>query len=539
MLIGTDQLARRATWTLLVGALAALIACCWLVDFDRILRKTPDDAYYYFKIAENVAAGSGATFDGIHKTSGFQPLWMLCLAPVFWICPNVPETAVRIAFSVQAAVLFAAGALIVSVLSRVFPWKVVLGVAICYTFSVFVLAINGMETAVEILALAALFAYGWHAKVFFSDRPSMFKRFLFGVLLGVVMLSRLDTVFLGATIVAFCVGSALATPGGRLRNLAGAAVIFAGASLAVAPYLIYNYATFGSASPISGTLKSGFPHVSLDRSWDVLEDSLGLPKLLLLASIVVFALLYFGWYLITARSVRSAGDAKFYFHTSVAVLACDIVLHSLHTVLFMKWAVCTWHFFPYLLFAALAIAAPFEKLVSSRIGKAVYWWATIGLVAAGILGYGLRMTVSGRLPTWQTVSYEAALWAREHTDPSDVFALKDTGNFGFFSQRRVINLDGVVNNLEFQELLKTRQLQKYFQQNHVKYLVLHATKDEHPDVFDDTYTIEPATFRSNLYGVWSDPILLRKCDEVYRAPYLYVERDDFVIWNVSLITESP
>ena len=55
------QLPRRATWTLLVGALATMLACCWLVDFDRILRRTPDDAYYFFKIAENVAKGSGAT----------------------------------------------------------------------------------------------------------------------------------------------------------------------------------------------------------------------------------------------------------------------------------------------------------------------------------------------------------------------------------------------------------------------------------------------------------------------------------------------
>jgi hypothetical protein len=562
--------ARRATWILLTGALAAMVGCCWLVDFDRILRRTADDAYYYFEIAENVADGNGATFDGIHKTSGFQPLWMLCLTPLFWICPNMPETAVRIGLSMQAAALFAAGALIVSVLSKSFPWKVVLGVTICYTFSIFVLAINGMETAVEILALATLFAYGGHAEVFCADRPSILKEFLFGILLGVVMLSRLDMVFLGAAIVAFRVGSALSrpltkgtgserksgnptendgrevpvpvlqravrTPGGRLRNLGGAALVFVGASLVVAPYLLYNHATFGSASPISGTLKSGFPHISLGCSWAALEYCVGLPKMLLLALILAFALLYAGWYLVAARSAR---DARFYFHTSMAVLACAIVLHGLHVILFMKWAIWTWHFFPYFLFAALAIAAPLEKLVSTRVGGAVYWWAISGLVAAGVLGYGLRMTVSGRAPTWQTVSYEAALWARGHTDPSDVFALKDAGNFGFFSRRRVINLDGVVNNLEFQDVLKNRRLDEYFRRNRVKYLVLHGTKDEHPRVFDGTYTSDSAVFQSQLYGTWSDSIPLRKRDEVYRAAYSYKTRDDFVVWDISFTTGAP
>jgi hypothetical protein len=557
----SSPLARRATWTLLVAALAVMIGCCWLVDFDRILRRTPDDAYYYFGIAENIAKGNGPTFDGINKTSGFQPLWMLCLTPVFWFCPNALETAVRIGLTIQAVFLFVAGALIVSVLSRLFSWKVVLGVAVCYTFLVFSFAVNGMETAAVVLTLAGLFAYGFHAKVFSVDRPSLFKKFVFGILLGLVMLSRLDTVFLGAAIVAFCAWPALVTTGRRLASLAGAAAILAGASLVVAPYLLYNHVTLGAMSPISGALKSGFPHISVVRSWQAMNIAVGLPKMALLALILLFALLYVVWYVTTGRRGNGDGggcrqatqksqdvlpttssvpfDARFYFHTSMAALACAILLHALHTLLFMKWAMCTWHFYTYFLFAAVAVAAPLEKLISTRVGGAAYWWAIGGLVAVGILGYSLRMTVSGRLPTWQTVSYEAALWAREHTDPSDVFALKDTGNFGYFSQRRVINLDGVVNNLEYQNVLKNRELQEYFRRNHVKYLVLHATKDEHPHVFDRTYTTEPVEFRSNLYGVWSDPIPLEKGNEVYRATYLFKTNDEFVIWRIFPGTKSP
>jgi hypothetical protein len=530
-------LARLAAWALLVAALAVMVGCCWLVDFDRILRRTPDDAYYYFGIAENIAKGNGPTFDGINKTSGFQPLWMLCLTPVFWFCPNALETAVRIGLTVQAVFLFVAGALIVSVLSKIFSWKAVLGVAVCYTFLVFSFAVNGMETAAVVLTLAALFAYGFHAKVFSAEGPSLFKKFVFGVLLGLVMLARLDTVFLGAAIVAFCAWPALLSSARRLASLAGAVTILAGASLVVAPYLLYNHVTLGAMSPISGALKSGFPHVSVVRSWQAMNIAVGLPKMALLALILIFALLYVVWYVTTGR--RGNRDGRFYFHTAMTALACAILLHALHTLLFMKWAMCTWHFYTYFLFAAVAVAALLERLISTRVGSAAYWWAIGGLIAVGILSYGLRMTVSGRLPTWQTVSYEAALWAREHTNPSDVFALKDTGNFGYFSQRRVINLDGVVNNLEYQNVLKNRELQEYFRRNHVKYLVLHGTKDEHPHVFDRTYTSEPVEFRSNLYGVWSDPIPLEKSNEVYRATYLFKTNDEFVIWRIFPGTELP
>src|SRR5512142_1356348 len=42
-----------------------------------------DDAYYYFKVAQNISEGHGSTFDGIHATNGYHPLWMLICVPVF------------------------------------------------------------------------------------------------------------------------------------------------------------------------------------------------------------------------------------------------------------------------------------------------------------------------------------------------------------------------------------------------------------------------------------------------------------------------
>src|SRR5512147_37322 len=42
-----------------------------------------DDAYYYFKVAQNITEGHGITFDGINLTNGFHPLWMLVCIPVF------------------------------------------------------------------------------------------------------------------------------------------------------------------------------------------------------------------------------------------------------------------------------------------------------------------------------------------------------------------------------------------------------------------------------------------------------------------------
>jgi len=42
-----------------------------------------DDAYYYFKVAQNISEGQGSTFDGINPTNGYHPLWMLICVPIF------------------------------------------------------------------------------------------------------------------------------------------------------------------------------------------------------------------------------------------------------------------------------------------------------------------------------------------------------------------------------------------------------------------------------------------------------------------------
>ncbi len=42
-----------------------------------------DDAYYYFKVAQNIGSGLGSSFDGINPTNGYHPLWLLICIPIF------------------------------------------------------------------------------------------------------------------------------------------------------------------------------------------------------------------------------------------------------------------------------------------------------------------------------------------------------------------------------------------------------------------------------------------------------------------------
>ncbi|WP_410960354.1 hypothetical protein, partial [Salmonella sp. SAL4431] len=50
-----------------------------------------------------------------------------------------------------------------------------------------------------------------------------------------------------------------------------------------------------------------------------------------------------------------------------------------------------------------------------------------------------------------TARYHAALWIAENSSPDTIFAAWNTGQLGFFSNRTFINLDGVINNVDYYE----------------------------------------------------------------------------------------
>ena len=104
-----------------------------LVDrvFDR------DDAYYYFRIAQSIAAHGWATFDGIHASSGVQLLWTGLLVPLAWLFP-APEAYLRavlglcIAFNLCSAVLLYRFCRLIEHIGQK-PFEIEVGVGVCHS----------------------------------------------------------------------------------------------------------------------------------------------------------------------------------------------------------------------------------------------------------------------------------------------------------------------------------------------------------------------------------------------------------------------
>jgi hypothetical protein len=520
-----EQRVSKAPYLCIAAAFLVLLTFFLRAGMERVLTVVPDDAAYYFTIAENASGGEGLTFDRIDRSNGFQPLWLAVLVPVYRAYQGSPETMCRVVLVLQLVVLSVAALLLAATLARFFSRRTVLVSLLLFLFFVFVPAANGMESAVLVLFLALVFHEGSRAEVFRRHDPK--RELVLGILLGLVVLSRLDMVFLPLAVVAASFGSALGGRDERRARFVRTLCIGAGVAAVVLPYLVYNEASFGAVMPISGLLKSSFPRFSPPAYALSTLGKRGLAGLLLAAGYAAYALARF-------RSGRSGADSLRYYRSAMTVMACAILLHFIHALLFMKWAVFSWHYVPYVFFGAVAICEPVERFLAPAVSKrsrAAYRIAVAAIVALGCVATfrALSRPLEG---DWRLAAYAAARWARENTDTDAVFAMKDAGNFAYFSGRRVVNLDGVVNNLEYQAALREKNLRAYLAIRGVGFIVQHAFWNR-PDVTKGEYDSLAVSYRSHLYECESDSIVLPKSDEVYRSrPYFDGPYETvFVIWK--------
>ena len=510
---------RAALLALAMLAWATLVIFFAAAPIERVLALIPDDASYFFEIAENASSGKGFTFDSLGATNGYQPLWVYFLVPLFRFVPAEPEAMVRIIAVIQVFLSGAALLILHRLLKRICSAFAAPAGALFFVAFVLAPAVNGMESALLVLLL--LLTVDRAVRSGFPDLCGRAESFRIGLLLGLVVMARLDTAFLCIAVALLLLLSAIRGKK-RKKRIAALGMTTLGASLVILPYLIYNEARFGSPMPISGLLKSSFPLVAAKRGMLLEPGPVGLFALAL-------GVLHLVSYVMRRGKERNLLDG------AIAALVVAFLLHYAHTVLFMRWAVFRWHFMGYRVLAALALPCLLDRFSGflprpSRIAAGVLVIAAI--ILSGSERYWNRFTAEPR-DHWSVAAYEAAVWARENTPKEAIFAMKDAGHFGYFSGRRVVSLDGIVGDIAFQEVLRERRLGTWLESRGVSYLVQHAFW-EYPAVNDGTYETVGLTYTSRLHLVESDTLRLSCEEEIYRSsPYRDGSHETvFVIWRM-------
>ncbi len=163
-----------------------------------------DDAYYYFKVAQNVAQGHGSTFDGIHPTNGYHPLWLLICIPIFALARFDLILPLRV-LAVLIGVLQVSTAILLYRLIRSAVSTAAGVLAACFwAFNSYVLVFlykTGVESNIALFFLLLLLCGLYRFEKTWRKSGATWQQIAgFGALAALVMFSRLDLIFFAAII---------------------------------------------------------------------------------------------------------------------------------------------------------------------------------------------------------------------------------------------------------------------------------------------------------------------------------------------------
>lgn len=478
---------RGALLLVALGSVALGAARSLGSDYPGLAVSLPDDAYYYLLPAWNMSRHGFFTFDGLHPTFGFQPLWGVVLAGLGALCRD-RETFLRAAI-LTSEVLHAATAVALGLAgSRLagprtprgpsgrLPAAVAAGLFlsnVCFLRA----STNGMENALYGL-LIAVNAAGVLGPA--RGGPAAWTQ---GALIGLLPFARLTPGSLAVT-------GAFALFAAR-RDAARCTPLVAGLLGTLAVGLCSERLWLGHWFPTSGAIKLlGFAEGlrALDLvGWTHLARSvvgypanqvlfgLGLPSGFGYADNALYCAPLLAIALLLALRRRAVCVRTW---VPLAVLAAALVASMATPVLLNRRGIELYYYVwyaveaPVLLPLVVAGAVCGGRGATQRAGVAWVAAGLAGLVAAAVVARsespltGLD-TGNAAWGTWQRAIWEGAQRANVLVPVGERIGAFNAGLLGYASDRVVINLDGLAND----DILRTPSLHDYVRSERIGWIV--------------------------------------------------------------------
>ncbi len=261
-----------------------------------------DDAFYYFKVAQNITEGLGSTFDGINLTNGYHPLWMIVCLPIFVLARFDLILPLRVMLMVMAGFNAATSVLIYRLVKNNLSHAVALLAAMFWAFNLYIHSVVyefGLETPIAAFAIV-LFIYKLSQleKEWRTKPVTTWKLAILAFTAVIVMFSRLDLVFL-----AFIGGIWVIFRGKPIRFFLplDMVIIFGSMAFSIAVRTgIESYNNFYAASAVEAVILSlvvkiislyflgAYQHPHMNSIWKTIRQTM----LALTASTVIITTLY-------------------------------------------------------------------------------------------------------------------------------------------------------------------------------------------------------------------------------------------------------
>lgn len=412
-----------------------------------------DDAWIHQTYARNLAMlGEWAFIPGESSAGSTAPLWTAILAPGYWLGLSPYAWTWMLGW----AALCGIGLVSRRIFQQIQPENpiVSLWVAIFIVLEWHLVwaAGSGMETLLFALIILVAFAG------LFSERKRWFE---LGLLVGISLWVRPDGLTLAGPVI-FVATFGESSWKSRIRAIG----LFAlGALILAAPYLWFNRALSGAWWPNTFFAKQA--EYAIHRQQPLLNRFLQQTGMMLIGAGVV---LLPGLFIQLQRSIRRREWALL---ASAAWLLGFLLLYAIRLAVVYQHGRYVIPAMPVFFLISLAGLASWVKSKGDGLWKRVIgraWALSLGLVwlaffAIGARAYALDVAVI------ESEMVETAKWVVHHTDPDALIAAHDIGALGYFAERRLIDLAGLVSPEVIPFIRDEAALAAYMDENQVDYFV--------------------------------------------------------------------
>lgn len=437
--------------------LFCIIRLAWMSGLSEteLIKFIPDDAFYYLVLAKNFSIERRWTFDGQAPASGFHLLWGYLLAAVFTALPTITWKAVFVAMGVLGCAAYSIAAFLVACTVR----RLVGAPSVCGVVFVFLGAssiiqpVMLMEAPLVTLFSALLFFIAFH-----ETSCVRVAYILFAAAVGFLgMLSRSDFGLL--PLILLCVSAFLRAP--RMARVSLSALL--GALIGLVFVIIHTYSLSGELAPASAQIKNHWAQVDgisirpgykillalvvpSFRCWEEgLQGQYGFLLLLILLGVCVYVAL-------THENRRSIFTA-----------CISVVLLIVGYLFFYRYngALQIWY--------AVNFLVPLSVLFGIAASVVCFRWPTLAVFTVFVLSiYSWCLSISAPWP-WQSSMLKGGLYLKEHPVEGVVGAW-NAGIISYFSERHIVNLDGLVND-EILQYVKSDRFSDYVAERQISYIM--------------------------------------------------------------------
>lgn len=417
---------------------------------------TTDDTYYYLQTAWNLKQLGFPTFDGLNPTNGVQFLW-------FWIVYLLALVApTKLVLLWLTMILY----FLLNSICYLFIWKLTetlqqpelaLPMASAWIFLSFGTDIYsvGMENSLHALIFWVIV---WQVMVFLMETQQDRKPVRFIIVTAFLVLNvwtRIDAAIFSSILYCCCLLKL-----GIRKNYQ---YILASLLLALIGLIIqlFSFQQMGGTwLPISSLVKQTWgTHLKLAEL---------LTSRLLLAVILLTAL-----ELLINRYLPQKMALRWLWYS----LWLGVILHVLVTDQIKAYEQFLWYISPSLIFLTITLAYfldGFGQVVTrfNPVGRRVFLVVScFPIILLSIFFFSVRST--DNLFPGHKLRYHTALWMAEHLPAEARLASWNAGIMGYFSERTVINLDGLINGADYYHRVVVGPLtwEEYVREQEVDYIV--------------------------------------------------------------------